>query len=312
MDPALGVGEDVARDLDQLSEPLAKIANEFAEKVATSYVNEALSAGSLDSSSTVIPAAMQRVALGNYVASEFEGPMLRCLQTQLVIFSGLKIDKLDDLSAMIGRGTIQMVLAAGSLAMALRKAVAELDGQECCIGVAEDPAHSDKPYYIPRERIEQAKKLVEEGRKKGIEFVVPVDSVIEDGSVVDALKPTDQQFDIGPKSSALFEQKVGEFIDSHPDGGVAFHNGVFGMFEDPRFEAGTRNFIPQLQRMKESGVEVYVGGGEGGKALDKYGEPDWVTHVFTAGGTVLNALGSEPVPYLVALRAATLQQAASA
>jgi phosphoglycerate kinase len=26
-----------------------------------------------------------------------------------------------------------------------------------------------------------------------------------------------------------------------------------------------------------------------------------VTHCFTAGGTVLNALGSEPVPYLVAL-----------
>ena len=49
---------------------------------------------------------------------------------------------------------------------------------------------------------------------------------------------------------------------------------------------------------------IYVGGGEGGKALEKYGEVSWVTHVFTAGGTVLNALGSEPVPYLVALRLA--------
>ncbi len=54
--------------------------------------------------------------------------------------------------------------------------------------------------------------------------------------------------------------------------------------------------------MTEHGIEVY-GGGEGGAALDKYGEESWVTHVFTAGGTVLNALGSEPVPYLVALRA---------
>jgi phosphoglycerate kinase len=35
-----------------------------------------------------------------------------------------------------------------------------------------------------------------------------------------------------------------------------------------------------------------------------------VTHVFTAGGTVLNALGAEPVPYLVSLReAAGLQPA---
>ena len=42
--------------------------------------------------------------------------------TQLVVFSGLKIDKLDDLEAMIGRGTVKMVFTAGSLAMALKKA----------------------------------------------------------------------------------------------------------------------------------------------------------------------------------------------
>ena len=90
---------------------------------------------------------------------------------------------------------------------------------------------------------------------------------------------------------------------------VAFHNGVFGMFEDPRFEAGTRHFIPQLKRMKDAGVEVYVGGGEGGTALEKYGQPDWVTHVFTAGGTVLNALGSQPVPYLQALAMADVAAA---
>ena len=33
-----------------------------------------------------------------------------------------------------------------------------------------------------------------------------------------------------------------------------------------------------------------------------------VTHSFTAGGTVLNALGSEPVPYLVALAMAAANQ----
>ena len=73
------------------------------------------------------------------------------------------------------------------------------------------------------------------------------------------------------------------------------------MFEDLRFAVGTQRFVPQLKRLKEAGVEVYVGGGEGGKALEKYGQPDWVTHTFTAGGTVLNALGSSPVPYLQAL-----------
>ncbi len=152
--------------------------------------------------------------------------------------------------------------------------------------------------------------MVSDGRSKGIEFVVPIDSVIEDGSVVDRLQPNQQQFDIGPKSSELFEQRVGEFLSQHPQGAVAFHNGVFGMFEDPRFEAGTKRFTKQLKRMTDAGVEVYVGGGEGGKALEKYGQADCVTHVFTAGGTVLNALGSEPVPYLAALRLASQHEAA--
>ena len=52
---------------------------------------------------------------------------------------------------------------------------------------------------------------------------------------------------------------------------------------------------------------MYIGGGEGGTSLERYGQPDWVTYVFTAGGTVLNALGSEPVPYLVALKMAAGQ-----
>ena len=296
-----------ADDLPGIAPTLAHLANEFAAKIARAYVNEALSAGSLDSTSTVVPAAMDRVALGTYVGSEFDGPMRRCLKTQLVVFSGLKIDKLDDLQAMIDRGTIRWVFAAGSLAMALKKAAGQLDGQNVSLGVAEDATQNDKPFYIGPERIEQARRMVSAGREKGIQFVLPVDFVLGDGPVSTTIGPGEQQFDIGPATTELFQRKVGEFLESvRPQLGtasppVAFHNGVFGMFEDPRFEDGTRQFIGQLKRMKDAGVEVYVGGGEGGTALEKYGKPDWVTHCFTAGGTVLNALGSAPVPYLLAL-----------
>jgi phosphoglycerate kinase len=144
--------------------------------------------------------------------------------------------------------------------------------------------------------------MLNEGRAKGIEFVLPVDFVLQDGKPADTLKSTDQQFDVGPKTSEYFANKVGQFIEKHKGKPTAaFYNGVFGMFEDPRFEDGTRKFIAQLKRMKDAGVEVYIGGGEGGEALTRYGHEDWCTHCFTAGGTVLNALGSEPVPYLVAL-----------
>ena len=136
---------------------------------------------------------------------------------------------------------------------------------------------------------------------------MPIDFVLEDGSIVDKIGPGQQQFDVGPKSSKLFAEKVGEFIDLQvgaAEPAVVFHNGVFGMFEDPRFEQGTKNFTPQLKRMTDAGLKVYVGGGEGGKAVDRYGKPDWITFCFTAGGTVLKALGGKQIPYLVALKMA--------
>jgi phosphoglycerate kinase len=304
--------DELAELLDNLpnvAEQLAKVADEFASRVARVYVNEAFSAGSLDTSTTIVPAAMERVALGKYVAREFDGPLLRCLAAQLVVFSGLKADKLDDMEAMISRGTVRMVLCAGSLAMALLSARARLEGGAFGIGVAEHPDHADKPYFVPPDRIEQARRMLEAGKEKGIEFVLPVDFVLSDGRVVEQLAPTDQQLDVGPKTIAHFAQKVGDFIaafgeSSGSQPSAAFYNGVFGKFEEQPFAEGTRQFIPELKRMKDAGIEVYVGGGEGGAALEKYGRPDWVTHCFTAGGTVLNALGSNPVPYLVALRMA--------
>src|SRR5215212_3034895 len=294
-------------DLPKLAPKLAKLANEFAEKLSINYVFEAFSAGSLDACTVAVPAAMKRVALAEYVSAELAGPVVRCLDSQLVIFSGLKADKLDDLEAMINRGKITRVFAAGALSAALRKAAAQLEGNNVSLGKAEDPAQKDQPCFVSQARIDQAKRMIEEGRQKGIKFTLPVDFVIQDGSVVSDLKPSDEQFDVGPKTNELFEHEIGEFIKLN--GAVAFYNGVFGKFEDPRFEGGTRRFIPQLKRMTDNNIEVYVGGGEGGAALEKYGDTKWVTHVFTAGGTVLNALGGEPVPFLVALRAAANRSA---
>ena len=170
-------------DLPKLADRLAKLANEFAQKVAKVYIHEAFSAGSLDASSVIVPAAMDRVALGEYEAEQFDVQLRDCLAAQLVIFSGLKADKLDDMEAMINRGKIRLVISAGSLSASLKKAAAELEGKDFNLGVSEDPAHSDKPYFIPRNRIEQAKKMLTEGRAKGIEFVLPVDFVLQDGRV---------------------------------------------------------------------------------------------------------------------------------
>ena len=161
-------------DVDKLAEKLAKLANEFAEKVAKVYIHEAFSAGSLDASSVVVPAAMDKVALGKYEAEQFDGHLKECMNAQMVIFSGLKIDKLDDLEAMIARGKIRKVIAAGSLAMALKKAAAELDGGQFNLGPIRRPGPQGQA-VLHSARTDRAGQ--EDGQprvaQKGMEFVMP-------------------------------------------------------------------------------------------------------------------------------------------
>lgn len=297
-------------DLPGLAPALAAFANEFATKLGTTYVHEAFSAGSLDASSVAIPAAMQRVALGKYAHEQFAGPMMVCMRAQLVVFSGLKADKLDDMEAIIRRGHVKKLFVAGALAMSLKKADAQLAGGDFCIGKAQDPANVKGPTFVPEFRLAQAREMLASGRQQGIEFVLPVDFRLLDHRYVTELKPDEEQGDVGSQTIELFAKKVGEFIDEFRAGkygaqAVAFHNGVFGMFEKEPFHEATAAFMAQLRRMKDAGIEVYVGGGEGGTALEKYGGGSaGATHCFTAGGTVLNALGSDPIPFLVALRLA--------
>lgn len=293
-------------DLPGLAPRLAAYANGMREKIARIHVNEGFAASNRDLSSTVVPVAMDRVALGKYIDGELRTHLQKTRQAQLVIFSGMKLEKLDDLQGILNRGQVRVVIAAGLLALALKKADADLAGQPFEMGVA--GSQKDSKIYIPTERIEQAKTMLTSARQRGVEFVLPIDFILGDGSASDTIPTGGAQFDVGPKTVALHADKVGEFIKFHQEKqaagkgpAVAFHNGVFGKFEEDQFSGGTRKFMEQLKRMTAAGLLVYVGGGEGGAALHKYGDESWVTHCFTAGGTILKALGTEPIPYIKAL-----------
>ncbi len=293
-------------DLPALAPKLAAYASGMRDKFARVHVNEGFAASNRDLSSTVVPLTMDRCALGKYIDGELRTHLQKTRLAELVIFSGMKLEKLDDLQGILNRGQVRVVIAAGLLALALKKADADLAGKPFEMGVA--GSQKESKIYIPPERIEQARAMLTGARAKGVEFVLPVDFILGNGAASETIPAAGAQFDVGPKTIALHAAKVGEFIQYHrqklADGkgpAVAFHNGVFGKFEEEQFAVGTRKFMDQLKRMTEAGLLVYVGGGEGGAALHKYGDESWVTHCFTAGGTILKALGTEPIPYIKAL-----------
>jgi phosphoglycerate kinase len=100
--------------------------------------------------------------------------------------------------------------------------------------------------------------------------------------------------DIGPGSAA-------EFGDLILEARTVFWNGPMGVFEDPRFEAGTRAVA---QGTTESRALTVVGGGDSAAALDQFGLANDIDHVSTGGGASLELLELGDLPGLEALREA--------
>lgn len=98
--------------------------------------------------------------------------------------------------------------------------------------------------------------------------------------------------DIGPGSAA-------EFTDVILDARTVLWNGPMGVFEDARFESGTRSIALACAETKAFTV---VGGGDSAAAAKQFGVDDQIDHVSTGGGASLELIEQGDLPGLEALR----------
>ena len=101
--------------------------------------------------------------------------------------------------------------------------------------------------------------------------------------------------DIGPGAAA-------EFGDIIAEARTVLWNGPMGVFEDPRFEAGTRSVAIAVA---ESSAFSVIGGGDSAAAVAQFGLADQVSHISTGGGASLELIEQGDLPGLDALRLAS-------
>lgn len=104
--------------------------------------------------------------------------------------------------------------------------------------------------------------------------------------------------DIGPGTAAVFTDVI-------LDAGTVLWNGPMGVFEDPRFEAGTRAVA---SAMAETRAYTVVGGGDSAAAAKQFGVDTDMDHVSTGGGASLELIEQGDLPGLAALRESAARQ----
>lgn len=149
------------------------------------------------------------------------------------------------------------------------------------------------------DQVETCRRLLAESAAKGKtihlpEDIVGVDARGEFATFGTRLPDGAKGFDIGPGTAAAFSDVI-------MDARTVFWNGPMGMFEDPRFEAGTRTVA---QAMADTKAFTVVGGGDSAAALAQFRLDSEVSHVSTGGGASLELLELGDLPGLAALRKA--------
>lgn len=149
----------------------------------------------------------------------------------------------------------------------------------------------------------EALALLEAAKAKGIDVLLPVDTICADRFAPDADQVTHptgeipggwQGLDIGPQSRAAFAEALSTSR-------TILWNGPMGVFEFDRFAAGTNHIAEVIVKATAEGAYSLIGGGDSVAAINKAGLADRVSYVSTGGGAMLESLEGKTLPGIAAI-----------
>jgi phosphoglycerate kinase len=181
----------------------------------------------------------------------------------------------------------------GVMAALLDRVDALVVGGGMCFTFLAAQGHRIGESLFEEDQVRSCARLLETGRR----ILLPADLTVlsPDGEVrqVGADVPEGWKgLDIGPGSAAAFSDAIAESR-------TVFWNGPMGVFEDPRFAAGTQAVA---EAVADAAAFTVVGGGDSAAALAGFGLSDRIDHVSTGGGASLEFLEHGDLPGLAALR----------
>jgi phosphoglycerate kinase len=157
---------------------------------------------------------------------------------------------------------------------------------------------------LEADQVDAVKGYLDQSGERGVEIVLPVDIVAAtefsadaDHEVVaaDAIPADRIGVDIGPKSAALFAEKL-------EGTRTVFWNGPMGAFEMAPYAAGTEALARALVELTARGALTVVGGGDSAAAVRQLGfADDEFGHISTGGGASLEYLEGKELPGLTVL-----------
>ena len=219
------------------------------------------------------------------------------LQKEVEVLLGLRNDPKHPFVAVLGGSKISDKL--GVVEALLRVVDSLVVGGAMCFTFLAALGNPIGDSLFEPDQVETCKRLLAESAASGKTIHLPEDIVGVDAQGNFAtfgtrLPAGAKGFDIGPGSAAAFSDVI-------MDARTVFWNGPMGMFEDPRFAAGTRTVA---QAMADTKAFTVVGGGDSAAALAQFRLDDEVSHVSTGGGASLELLELGDLPGLEALRGA--------